>query len=642
MPGVSRKSNFSRWAREQNCFGAKAADSTHLLLSGGILKITNEDDALAVLALDIDQGNPNYVVEMRTPVFRMCQDYDFVTPDPAGVSLATLIGYMETVQAVLREIFPELGQEAFTAIVCCAPLKLQEKDVVVDRFDQLETVNFFKSSTTERRSLTKSGFHAVWPNLFVDRPNAIRIRFILRQALRNRFPGAGEFINYETKERLRFDSWDNILDLTIYLKNGLRILGSSKATKCRQCRKKTTTDNGGCDECMADGRRTGYVDEGRPYAISCVLDGSGQVMQHETQQLKVDAFQALKQTSIRCTRGETVSGPLKIPRWFRDDAEVQRELDNLSGKKRNRPQAGDGRVQWNMADTRNPLRSADWGAPGERQVVQIGNRNYDFEVVAPADQRAQFFESFLNDSVLHGAERLFLRRIMISTDVARPYIFAVGSTKFCINVGREHSGQDVYYMFNGQQVEQRCWSSKEGNDRKFGPCTEPRAIEFFRKKGVKLPTNVFKAIFPRSIPRGGRASIFQRPTPPPIDTTVDLSRATAPGNRHPQCSPMLCQWQLLSEQYRRDILSYPGMLGKIRSFGKTSDDEESDEHVAVEEDVEITYANPAHARTIMDYMPRAAITLPDDDAAADADDADDGGAMGRCIPHVDDEDELAF
>jgi len=621
MPGVNRDSHFTRWIQQNGgCKASNPSEATHLLLSGATLKVPDETKTLELLANDILDGHANYVVERRTTIFRFCQDYDFITPFDEGVTVEQLAKYLSKVQVLLQEIFPQLLVDKFTAVLCSAPLKKQTKDVVIDVLESSRTgsAKVFKSSRTESRSLTKSGYHVIWPDIFVDRPSAIRIRFIIRQALKTAYPNVGEHTiashDSDEVERIRFDSWDNILDLTIYIENGLRMLGSHKASRCKTCKKSASearnsearnsearssearnseARNSKCTDCLFGGKKTGFIDDGRPYRVEAVVDGRGDINWAQTTALKSDHLKALQATSIRCIGGETAIEPL-TPKWFLDEVDIEKVLEKLSGtdgalaRKRRRPTTA--RRLDGGGESASSLRG-DWGAAGEIHSINLGNRYYDFEVVSPIDdQRAIIFEAYLNDSILHGSERIFLRKIMICSDVKKPYIFAVGSTKFCINVGREHNGQDVFYLFNGKQVEQRCWSSKEGPDRKHGPCTQTAAIDFFRKSGVKLPMQKFRELFPLSVPKNASSIMIQQPPqkPPqhqqqPQQQPITHDVITAPGNRSAGCSPKMCQQQLIAEQYMREIAAYPGLAGKTRSFGRMEELDEIAEAVTAED-----------------------------------------------------------
>lgn len=589
MPGVDRNSAFMRWyyANQITLKATSQQSMTHLLLSGGILKMTPEQEreALEKLADDIAENRPNYVVEKRTTVFRFCQDYDFVSLYHNGISKDNLIMYLELVQSVLRDMFPELDDEDFMVVVLYARNKRQRKSIQIVKKSSRKGSIFHTEPSSENRKMTKSGFHTVWPHLYVTQEMAIRIRFALCQALRERFPNFATQVTYinntspasdicETEE-IQYDTWSSVVDCSIYQANGLRMPGSSKASKCKSCPPSRMP----CEMCRFNNKNCGYVDDGRPYIIMTVLDVNGVEMQEKANELFNNPHKALQYTSIRY-HGTEPSSPFKIPNWFVPTHDLNEELEQIvpaSGRKRKRGVGDDAAIHSDRIVHR------DFGQIGERKQVNISNRYYEFECISQSDPRAIIFERFLNAKFPHGHNRILLRKVMISTDATKPYIFAVSSSKWCLNVGREHNGQDVYYLYNGRDVQQRCWSSKDGDDHKYGPCRSRAAIDFFKSCAIPMSASKRDEIFCRSpndpVEERPGSTLIGEMTPQQREM---MAQVTAPDNIHPQAVGMR-KWIKRLNEFRVDIekqlfLSQNQHLK--RSFGRpeteNSDSEDMD------------------------------------------------------------------
>ena len=515
-PPVNRNSNFNRWNAVTNDKPRTIAQATHLVLSGGKALITPEleEELHRVLAKDMEMGIPNYLVEKRTDVFRFCQDYDFIGLDEAGVDKKLFFGYLKIVQSVLKEIFPESDR---TMIVCSAPNKPRESNVKITLIEKRGGAWKEVESKEERRALTKSGYHVIFPHVLVNKEEAIKIRFLLLQVLKDKF---GPFeqtklLNEEETraERISYDSWDDVLDLTIYKANGLRVLGSSKAAPCKECRKIRRD----CTVC----HNTRYIDEGRPYTVFAVLDGEGELQEETTADLRRDHFKALQLTTIR-THGEAVTRVVDLPAWFR----LQEDLDVCLGKRRRK----------RGAPSASDMTPDKWGTAGEVHNIRIGSKTELGEVSAVDDPRANIFLNLLRDSV----GPVTVTKMIIFPDSKS--IWAVVSGGVCANVGRVHSGQDVYYQYTPRKgIVQRCWSSKSGADRKHGPCTGKQAIDFFNERAIKVSKKKQNELFPPIAPFG------YVPTEHPEKIREALAISNAPNNCHPNCTAENVHLQQLFE-----------------------------------------------------------------------------------------------
>lgn len=560
---VTRYSHFKRFSSGLHHQAKSYRDATHLLLSGGLRRFEKEeeDDVLKMLAKDIDDNTPNYVVEMRTPVFRFCMDFDFVTPD--GITLRKFIEYMKVVQGVIQACVPAASSR--DVVVLYAPEKSVACDVTID------TKRFFKytckSGTSEhmKKDMTKSGFHAIWPYVFVDMEAAITVRFVILQKMQEMFPDYGSAdIHYERLDKneyetatMQYGSWDNVLDLAIYTANGLRMPGSHKASKCPVC--KGAKGDAGSEECHAcKGMR--YVDDGRPYGVAAYIHEDGSYDREKTHHLVNHAYEALQLTSIRCRRDEKVV-TVETPQWFSSTTDLENCLDRVL----KRSSVGSKRQR----DTSKFISNDDWGKPGERVERKINGRFLEFETVSPQDPRAVAFEGCINSLLPHGHRDVRLKQTLISASTTKMYILAKSATQWCMNVEREHTGNQVYYIFDGRCVQQRCWSIKSGPDRKHGPCSSADATKFFRDNKAIVPKSSVAQLFPHQ--HKSSNAMVQMISRPSQSAAAESrgdpsSRGVIPGNRHPKCTSEAIRAQMLADIFRRDIAAASPDLPK-QSFG---------------------------------------------------------------------------
>lgn len=566
---VARTSHFKRFASGLDHQARSAKDATHLLLSGGLRRFapSEEDAVLQMLAKDIDDNTPNYVVEMRTPVFRFCVDLDFVAPE--GVSLRQCIQYVAVVQGVMEECCRTMVDARedstttpvdLTCVILHAEPKSVTKTVTIDtKTMEAYTCTSGRSEHTQE-TLVKSGYHVVWPYVYVDREKAITLRYCILEKLGSVYKNYGKKeIRYEQHSNrsfetttMTFGTWDDVLDLAIYTANGLRMPGSHKASRCGACKNRNTTNRDEREDCDACGSMR-YVDDGRPYGIAAVLRGQT-YDKDETRRLVHHALDALRLTSIRCTRGEEAI-PVRVPEWFSLRSDLNNCLDKVLGRR-----VGEKR-KW---DDRTFINNDDWGTPGQRVERKIGSRYVEFETVSLNDRRAGTFQGLINTLLPHGPRDVRLKQMLISVGATHTYILAKPVSQWCMNVEREHSGQQVYYIFDGRSIQQRCWSMKVDGDRKRGACVSSTAVAYFKERKAAVPKSAIASLFPHLTHTSGATFSL-------LSNTAQLShhhgksaspasRGAIPGNRHPNCSEEAIRAQTIAEIFRRDIMAaYPDL-----------------------------------------------------------------------------------
>ena len=186
---------------------AETRRATHLLLDGGKVCVPDESHAafLNAYAASVTRHPDRRpcMVELRTPVFRFFVDLDTRFADQP-VSLEHPLRAMARVvaEALSPSEPPQQPQPQpapapapAPALVCHANVPKQERDGI------------------------KRGFHAVWPDVYVTPATAMELRRRMLEELDAHHPAEACGLA---------NAWDDVVDSTVYLSNGLRMPWSAK------------------------------------------------------------------------------------------------------------------------------------------------------------------------------------------------------------------------------------------------------------------------------------------------------------------------------------------------------------------------------------------------------------------------------
>jgi len=207
----------------------RKAEATHFLLDGGIWCIPKEKypDFLHLLALDLQNNEKHYICENRTSIFKFICDIDMFEQNV--VSIEQISSIVETLNEIVISYFDENK-----VIICGA----DSKTVKVNEVE-----------------LIKSGFHLVWPNIWISVDNAKKLRMLFIEKLTEKFG-----------EREKSNPWEDVVDLAVYEDNGLRMVGCRKMAICKSCKNKKEFRET-CESCQGTGKK----DENRVYLPKAVL-----------------------------------------------------------------------------------------------------------------------------------------------------------------------------------------------------------------------------------------------------------------------------------------------------------------------------------------------------------------------------------
>ena len=210
---------------------------THFMLDGGKLDLTRDYDTFQeIYAKNILEKN--CIVELKTDVFKLFIDFDVLSTEKIEMHK-----YIIDIQEIIKQLYET---EALCIVTCADKNKKIKRDSV---------------------EYIKQGFHLHWPEIFVNKEIAIKIRAIIVIRFTTMYGKVAGF----------FENWEKIIDKTVYGHNGIRLIG---ADKCN----------------ISDGIKN-Y--ENRVYVIYSVYIGKVHD-ENATHEYKTNTLKSLKDTSIRC------------------------------------------------------------------------------------------------------------------------------------------------------------------------------------------------------------------------------------------------------------------------------------------------------------------------------------------------------
>ena len=433
VPGTS-SSNLSseteEWVR-QYTIAPMTRDKveTHMSLAGGPFgRLSIPDDMhetwlrvyAAELALDT---HSLFFAERRTPIFRMHFDLDFSQPE--AVDLLYLASMARDCLQVFQPFYPSL--DGVSPMWRCAILTATPKP----KKDDDGTV------------LVKSGCHMVWPWMYVTQTQALVMRATLVDHLTRTWPAREGHSN----------SYDDVVDRTVLVSNGLRMMGSDKAMRCKTCHNKAARNN--CVPC----RGRGVLVENRAYTLAMVLGEDGEPDVVRLRAWKADLLTCVRFTSTRSSRLDHSAG-FAVPAHAVIDAATK------AARKKVKPSAGCGAVE-----TRAEARALTGAVT--------------FESTSRIFSELQKFLNNLASSPHWSGIRI--THLYLQHEHGRYTCNVNGpGSSYCNNVGRAHGSSSVYLVIERDGVCQRCFSPK---------VHEGVTCRAYRSPSVALSTWLQEAMF---------------------------------------------------------------------------------------------------------------------------------------------------
>lgn len=311
----------------------------------------------------------------------------------------------------------------------------------------------------------KTGIHLYWPNIYVNTEIALVIRNILIDAMSIQFG-----------ERPSHNTWKDVIDKCVLEKNGLRMIGSRKLSSCSYC-KPASIDKQSCKMCFGKGR----IDEGRAYSPFLVIDGKGRELKAHLAKLKKSSLKALEETSIR-TKFEDLPKPLSIPDKYKI--------------------------------TKRATKSKRCGGKGE-MLFSLATGLSSNKVSVPHDSKTfKLCVAFLKST--------FPQQNYNILEIFKPskdnnYYVVQTDSKFCLNVGREHNSNHIYFYMDKSFAYQKCFCTCDTTiGRKYGKCSD------YKSSHRKIPFDLQKLLYPLDKDKLG--IMFEIPPINKIYTKTDRKR----------------------------------------------------------------------------------------------------------------------
>ena len=377
----------------------RKAEATHFLLDGGIWKIplSEYQTFLQLLAKDLHAGEKHYISENRTPVFKFICDLDFF--EESIITIKQVEHIVKIIQNVVNEYYSDQR-----IIICGADSKTVLKN-------EIEYI--------------KSGFHLVFPKLWVTKETAKKLRVLCVEKLTQTFG-----------ERELFNTWEDVVDLSIYEDNGLRMVGCRKIGICKFCKNKK-----GARETCATCDGVGKKDENRVYKPVSVIPFNEEYFNS----IKNDYYVMLLETSIYNYGDFNETGNIK---------EMNITLQEVT-KKGNKSKST------------------------KSKTVNAGE--IDTKI-----------ENFIHKNYKEHYGSCSVKKVTLNKENNTYHVEI--DENFCMNVNREHTSSNIYFQITPLGMSQRCFCKKETVDgRLHGLCKE------YASKKILLNNDLKKVLFGNQI-----------------------------------------------------------------------------------------------------------------------------------------------
>lgn len=524
-----------KWLCERDFINNRDMKTTQTVMTGGVVGVPDEnyDEFLALYALEVKNKNRTLSFsELRSdPVFCMYFDIDML--DTGATSAEVSCRIFSIIQSVIKSYYTgDRNDDRFRCVVCDTSIKkIPSED----------------SKTT----LTKNGYHIIYPNLKINFSQALQLRYSVVYELEKTLGPRADGLN----------AWSDVIDKAPYT-NGLKMCGSFKRVKCTDCKKtdpafKDTkkkllasmaklrkkifprepgfdysdladihsdefkdavfgdmygrylelTGFNSCKMCL----NTGMVMEQRTYMPCLVLDGGGDADASILDVLREDYFEVMKYTSIRCQDGESETPGFTIPKGVPKAPTEENGANRRSFSSKSLTHLGSDMHTYTV---NNDMYLSD----AQTMRLWKGPPVQD-------EHRLSVIESFLRRNVYSAYSSVQIRKVCESrltkrttqktnggnkminaligahsgTTPPSPTVTAcnrylvnvagVGST-YCMNKGAEHTSNSVYFIITASQCFQRCFSPSSEVRSGGTTCAE------YRSGGYAVPPSVSSVLFP--------------------------------------------------------------------------------------------------------------------------------------------------
>ncbi|PCI28080.1 hypothetical protein COB52_04110 [Candidatus Kaiserbacteria bacterium] len=411
------------------------SSETHRLLSGGVLYIPSEkmDDFFEIYTQSIKNKQPVFVTETTTPIFKLFIDLDFCNLEI--IPNEKIIEHCKYIQGIIGEFFKNIySVEERIAIISISPPKEKNKNGAIYQ---------------------ANGIHMNWPNILVDIHDALLLRKAIIYAFESRY-GRRPFYN----------TWDQVVDESIYHHGGLRMIGSRKTKICKYCKNKPA-QRSKCVNCSAHGR----IYFPHVYELLDVIDGNEQQTNEYYMRLKENILELVKETSIKSSNRETGHDSLckskNLPLWM---------PKKLSKKDMNEISDGQPKKKKKMVDP-----------PGKEDIDGMSQFSSNRELIYEDDKRFQGIRGFINSQLPTDYADCIVE---LNRCAGGAYYVARTDSSMCMNFEdaprRYHHSNTIYFYISPKGLFQKCFCRCDTTEERIrGKCSDYISSKYSLTQKVK-------------------------------------------------------------------------------------------------------------------------------------------------------------
>lgn len=472
MPGVRS------WGRKWMITTGGSKEMTHLLLDGGKLSVSPEDEKtfLTKVASDISRGVKNYIVELRTPIYKFHADIDVFEEKPKDYS--EIKKWIIEMLSILRDFYPKIYNQK---------IELSDK-IYVDKLTTIVCTTDIKLNAQKYgKSYSKVGVHIILPWLEVDTESSLRLRSAFIQRFYEKYGARPENTN----------EWEDVFDHTVYTQNGLRMVGCAKIDRCSNCKPPFKFVKGKPNKCPINKcNGWGKIDVGRIYKVSDVLSSDGTDNKEALQELIDDELLMTRTTSIKLS---SESPDLQeIPEWFDPNFQIEVGKDTLENKrmiikplipKRCAIKTLENNELNILHDSNNfNLKSLD-NESTRAKVSDVDNRK---QLIIDWFRDETYLDWFLIPEVYRDIN---IEDVVLNVPKLgeRYYTIKVDS-RYCQNIQREHYSNGIYFVLNRSGLYQKCFCKCNTTSERV---SGKRCCEYHSPR-VQIPQKIKDVLFPYS------------------------------------------------------------------------------------------------------------------------------------------------
>jgi len=504
---------FLPWIKRKRS-DRKEKNYTHLSMDGymgGMFTLSSMQDETNFTvryAQELDFGNAFtfnaqsrlYICECRTPIFKFFVDIDckFIKPifyfnDEKKKLICKII------ERAVRLFYPETSlPDMFVMMIADTSffdasrpaLTLAADDIVLSE-DELEEeidVNTHVSIADNEVNPISSNMHIIFPNILVDQEQAI----IMGKAIAIKLESVIGHVEQFAK------NWFDVVDPSVYLKNGLRMVGSRKCEKCPVCKNKKEAE-----KCKSGKCSNGRIDLGKVYKLRWVLQGTRNFVNHAALE---NTAAMMRSCSIRAAG---ILTPTEHWKKYDGCPSVDSNLmSRMATKKKELLEETSITENARMQKLEKlTSKQVDVFAFEEDAEGIKNQRSMRLEI----DPSTKVFKEIVE--LVRSFNSVYKNTIVksVSTNVGYTYYRAIltgEGSSVCQNLvhpKREHSNNTVYMLIKPTGTRQHCWCRCDTiKDRKYGKC------ENFQSEKMPLSIKSKMILFPSFAKqiRGKRKNCF--------------------------------------------------------------------------------------------------------------------------------------